>query len=117
MNSIRCPECGLVNFASATECKRCHLSFESESAPVDDQYGNAQDQNAQNHYWPQTAAEQQSQKRLFSGIIVALTGLLAAAMVVFVIQKAFEPFDPETGKAVAAVLCSWEPFSCFSMGS
>lgn len=29
MNSIRCPECGLVNFASATECKRCHVRFQA----------------------------------------------------------------------------------------
>lgn len=27
MNSIKCAECGLVNFASATECKRCHIKF------------------------------------------------------------------------------------------
>lgn len=27
MNSIKCIECGLVNFASATECKRCHVKF------------------------------------------------------------------------------------------
>ena len=27
MNSIKCAECGLVNFASATECKRCHVKF------------------------------------------------------------------------------------------
>jgi uncharacterized membrane protein len=103
MNSIKCPECGLVNFASATECKRCHLSFESESAPAENQYGNAWDQNAQNHYWPQIAAEQQNKNRLFSGIIVVLTGLLAVAMVVFVIQKTFQPFDPKTAEKVAAV--------------
>jgi hypothetical protein len=27
MNSITCAECGLVNFASAPECKRCHVRF------------------------------------------------------------------------------------------
>jgi uncharacterized membrane protein YvbJ len=113
MNSIRCPECGLVNFATATECKRCHLSFEFESAPADNRYGNAQDQNTQNHHWPQIAAEQQNKKRLFSGIIVVLTGLLAVAVVVFVIQKVFHPFDPETGKAVALVFVFVAlPFMC-----
>src|ERR1041384_5145201 len=25
--SIKCPQCGLVNFADATECKRCHFEF------------------------------------------------------------------------------------------
>ena len=28
MNSLKCPQCGLVNFASASECKRCHLKFQ-----------------------------------------------------------------------------------------
>jgi len=27
MSSVKCPECGLVNFASTSECKRCHLKF------------------------------------------------------------------------------------------
>lgn len=27
MNSMRCPQCGLVNFATAAECKRCQVSF------------------------------------------------------------------------------------------
>lgn len=39
MESIKCAECGLVNFASATECKRCHIKFHkpetiSAAAPV-----------------------------------------------------------------------------------
>lgn len=47
MNSIKCPECGLVNFASAPECKRCHLKFHqpervSETSPaVDEQNSDA----------------------------------------------------------------------------
>lgn len=27
MNNLKCAECGLVNFASATECKRCNVKF------------------------------------------------------------------------------------------
>ena len=35
MNRLKCPECGLVNFGSAFECKRCHRKF-SESWPQAD---------------------------------------------------------------------------------
>jgi hypothetical protein len=39
MSSVKCPECGLVNFSSASECKRCHLKFQqqepvSETSPT-----------------------------------------------------------------------------------
>jgi hypothetical protein len=36
MNSIKCAECGLVNFASATECKRCHIKFHKPKTIVAD---------------------------------------------------------------------------------
>lgn len=33
MSSIKCPNCGLVNFASATACKRCKQALEAQSYP------------------------------------------------------------------------------------
>lgn len=32
MNSIKCPQCGLVNWGTPPACKRCGVSFESVSA-------------------------------------------------------------------------------------
>lgn len=42
MNSLKCPQCGLVNFATAPECKRCHVKFHqpesvSEVSPAADE--------------------------------------------------------------------------------
>jgi len=33
MSSIKCPNCGLVNFASAEECKRCKQAIEAPAYP------------------------------------------------------------------------------------
>lgn len=33
MNSIKCPNCGLTNFATATTCKRCKQNLEARSYP------------------------------------------------------------------------------------
>src|SRR5438876_11694988 len=35
MSSVKCPNCGLVNFASASECKRCHLKFHQPEPVVE----------------------------------------------------------------------------------
>lgn len=32
MSSFKCPQCGLVKFASASNCKRCQLTFDSNSS-------------------------------------------------------------------------------------
>jgi type IV pilus assembly protein PilA len=48
MSSRKCPQCGLVNWASAESCKRCDLNFTDEGEP-----------EAAN--WSQPGAEQQYQ--------------------------------------------------------
>src|ERR1043165_1866245 len=104
MESIKCPQCGLVNFATAPECKRCQLSFESERASSDSPYDDSWDQNAQNHYWPQGAPEQQTKQRVFSGGVVFLAVILGLATALFLMQHAFHPFDPDTAKGLGGVL-------------
>lgn len=99
MNSIKCPDCGLVNFATASECKRCHMSFFSEQEPSDAQYQNAGYQT----YWPQNS-EPQNTQRVFSGGVVVLTGILALAFAILVLQQALHPFDADTAKGVGGVL-------------
>jgi hypothetical protein len=94
MNSIKCPECGLVNFATASECKRCHLSFFSEQEPSDAQY---------QAYWPQNS-EPEKQQRVFSGGVVVLTGILALGFAILIFQQALHPFDADTAKSLGGVL-------------
>jgi len=99
MNSIKCPDCGLVNFATASECKRCHMSFAPAQEPVDGQYANAGYQG----YWPQDN-EYDKQQKIFSGGVVFLTGILIVAFALLVMQQAFHPFDADTAKGVGGVL-------------
>jgi hypothetical protein len=99
MNSIKCPGCGLVNFATATECKRCQMSFWSEQEPHAAQYHNAGYQS----YWSQNT-EQEKQQRAFSGGVLVLTGILVLGFAILVLQQALHPFDADTAKGVGGVL-------------
>jgi hypothetical protein len=55
MSSLKCPQCGLVNFATAPACKRCKLPFNDgaqvEAQPSQNAY--AQDPYTQAPYAPQ----------------------------------------------------------------
>lgn len=99
MNSIKCPGCGLVNFDTAIECKRCRMSFVSEQEPHGAQYHNAEYQS----YWPQNP-EPENKQRVFSGGVVVLTGILALGFAILVLQQALHPFDADTAKGVGGVL-------------
>ena len=103
MNSIKCPECGLVNFSTASECKRCHLSFVSDQEPIDGQCANAEYSNTQyQSYWPQ--AEQETKQRVFSGGLVFLTGIFVVVIALFVLQQAFHPFDADTARGFGGIM-------------
>lgn len=59
MSSLKCPQCGLINFATAPACKRCKLPFNDQAGneASDDATGNSQP--GQDYYQPQSHAEQQ----------------------------------------------------------
>ena len=59
MNSFKCPECNLTNWATATACKRCKYSFQTVSAetqPMQESFSEHHfadaDQNAQQNFQP-----------------------------------------------------------------
>lgn len=99
MNSIKCPDCGLVNFATASECKRCHLAFLSEQEPHEAQYQDG----AYQGYWPQDL-EAEKKQRVFSGGVLVLIGILALGFAVLILQQALHPFDADTAKGVGTLL-------------
>jgi len=99
MNSIKCPECGLVNFATASECKRCHMSFVSEQESYDAQYQSSEFQE----YWSQDTGAEKKQ-RVFSGGVLVLIGILGLGFAVLILQQALHPFDADTAKGVGVFL-------------
>jgi hypothetical protein len=101
MNSIKCPDCGLVNFATASECKRCRLCFVApDHGPHDSQYQNA----AYQSYWPQRQEFDENKQKIFSGGVVLLTGILIVAFALLVMQQAFHPLDPNAAQGIAALV-------------
>ena len=101
MNSIKCPECGLVNFATASECKRCRMCFVApEQGPHDSQYQHAEYQS----YWPQRQEFDEKTQRIFSGGVVFLTGILIVAFAMLVMQQAFHPLDPSAARSIAVLV-------------
>ena len=100
MNSIKCPDCGLVNFATASECKRCHLSFVSEQEPSEAQHQYADYQN----HWPQRPEYEEEGPKVFSGGVLFLTGILIVAFVVLILQQAFHPLDANTASGIALLV-------------
>jgi len=110
MNSIKCPECGLVNFATASECKRCHMAFLAEQEPQETQYENPSHQAHQyqsapyQSYWPQNPTFEEKSPKVFSGGVVFLTGILIVAFVMLVTQQAFHPLDQSSAQGIAVLV-------------
>ena len=100
MNSIKCPGCGLVNFASAAECKRCQMFFGSHPDSSEGHDANAQYQS----YWPQQPEYDEEKEKVFSGGVVFLTGILIVGMLILLLQQALHPFDPGTARGLGGLV-------------
>ena len=92
MNSVKCPQCGLVNWSTVPECKRCGTLI-----ATDYQAGDEQDVSTRYSLEKEVHVEP-----LFSGVIVWLSVLLAFAVVTFLVQQIFSPLPPDAAKIVAA---------------
>ena len=85
--NIKCAQCGLVNWSTEVECKRCRslLTVQGKSA---------QDNYFDNDHQPQ---------RFFSSGLQLLTVILGLATVAFFSSRVFELLDGETAKLVAVI--------------
>jgi len=91
MNSVKCPQCGLVNWSTTQECKRCHALI-----GADRETGDYQDVSTRYSLEKEVQVEP-----LFSGLVVYLTVFLAFAVAMFLVQQIFGLFSPDTAKVVA----------------
>ena len=86
MSNIKCPQCGLVNWATEANCKRCQSLLDGQDY-------------AEPQYDPSLSLE----RPLFSGVVKVLTGILALATVGLLFFKIFHPFDTDTTMGIAAI--------------
>src|SRR5262245_28134835 len=92
MNSVKCPQCGLVNWSENTDCKRCGTSLNADYQPLE------------NDYQPRTdySIPAPQEKPIFSGGINLLFGVLGLAAVMWLAQALLHPFPQDLAKLIAA---------------
>ena len=90
MSNIKCPQCGLVNWATDAECKKCKYLLQTQDMQ---DYSKPQ-------YDPSLSLESQP---LFSGIVKVLTAILALGTVALLSSWIFHPFDTDTTMGIAAI--------------
>ena len=87
MSNIKCPQCGLVNWATEANCKRCQSLLDAQD------YAKPQYDSSLSLEGPP----------LFSGVVKVLTAILALATVGLLFFKIFHPFDTDTTMGIAAI--------------
>ena len=89
MNSIKCSECGLVNWSTSSECRRCGALIGADSRNVRSRYSIDKDVRVE---------------PLFSTGIKLLSAMLAVTTVICLAQQAFQPLSPPMAKEIAVWL-------------
>ena len=85
MKSVKCSQCGLVNFADAFVCKRCNYQFQT-SAQTDNQTYGTFNQTPQSSYSYSSSYQNQAEsgadssaavRKMFFGALWAIGGTVA----------------------------------------
>jgi len=87
MSNIKCPQCGLVNWATEANCKRCQSLLDTQA------YAEPQHDSSLSLEGPP----------LFSGVVKVLTAILALATIGLLFSKVFHPFGTDTTMGIAAI--------------
>ena len=87
MSNIKCSKCGLVNWVTETNCRRCQSLLDAQD------YSKPQ-------YDPSLSLERQP---LFSGVVKVLTAILALGTVALLFFRIFHPFDKDTTLGIAVI--------------
>lgn len=90
MSNIKCPQCGLMNWATDAECKRCQYLLQTQDT---------QDYSKP-HRDPSLSLESQP---LFSGVIKVLTAILALGIVALLSTMVLHLLDQDTTTAIGAI--------------
>ena len=94
MNSVKCPECGLTNWSTAPECKRCGALLATD-------YQSRGSQQGTGRY---SIDKEVHAEPLFTTGIKLLTAMLAVTTAIFLAQHAFQPLSGPLAKEVAVWL-------------
>ena len=89
MNSIKCSDCGLVNWSTSSECRRCGALIGADS------------QNAHSRY---SIDKEVRVEPLFSTGIKLLSSLLAFTVIICLAQQSLHPLSTDMARQIAVFL-------------
>lgn len=89
MTSIKCSECGLVNWSTSSECRRCGALIVADDKNVPLRY---------------SIDKEVRVEPLFSTGIKLLSSLLAVTSIICLAQQGFQPLSTEMAREIAVYL-------------